>query len=239
MDLIHILLADDHPAFMAGVQAEIEKEADMVIVGRAHTGSEALRLVRELAPDILLLDMELPDLSGVEVAQRLKASRSPVLVLPLSGFSDPEYVTGVLEHGAAGYMTKDESISDIVHAVRKVARGGVHISARVAFNIVNERQRRVRAEARAERTMMELRSLGVTPTLLEVLQLIAQGLNNKQIGEQLTRSEHTVRNHVDKLRDLLGVQWRPELVAWVWRQGIMEIDVAEYAAYLSIRTGEG
>lgn len=233
MEPIRILLADDHPAFMAGVQAELEKEPDMVVVGRAHTGTEALRLVRETTPDILLLDMELPDLSGVEVAQRLKDSNSPVLVLPLSGFSDPEYVTGVLEHGAAGYMTKDESISDIVAAVRKVARGGVHISARVAFDIVNERQRRARAETRHERTMAELRSKGVTPTLLEVLRLIAQGLNNKQIGEQLSRSEHTIRNHVDRLRDLIGVQWRPELVAWAWRQGVMEIDLAEYAAFFA------
>jgi DNA-binding NarL/FixJ family response regulator len=238
MNPIRILLADDHPAFMAGVQAELEKEEDMVVVGRAHSGLEALRLVRELAPDILLLDMQLPDLSGVEVAQRLREHHSPVLVLPLSGFSDPEYVTGVLEHGAAGYMTKDESIGDIVKAVRKVARGGVHISARVAFNIVSERQRRARTEARFERAMAELRQLGVTPTLLEVLRLIAEGLNNKQIADRLSRSEHTIRNHVDKLRDLLGVQWRPEVVAWAWRQGIMEIDVAEYTTYFALRAGE-
>ncbi len=233
MELIRILLADDHPAFMAGVQAELEKEDDMVVVGRAHTGSEALHLAGELSPDILLLDMELPDLSGVDVAQRLKEGRSQVLVLPLSGFSDPEYVTGVLEHGAAGYMTKDESIADIVKAVRKVARGGVHISARVAFNIVNERQRRARAETRFERTMGELRAIGVTPTLLEVLKLIAEGLNNRQIGEQLHRSEHTIRNHVDKLRDLLGVQWRPEVVAWAWKQGVVDIDLNEYTAFFS------
>ena len=232
MDSIRILLADDHPAFMAGVQAELEKEPDLIVVGRAHTGAEAIRLARELGPDLLLLDMQLPDLSGVDVALRLKQAGSPVLVLPLSGFSEPEYVTAVLEQGAAGYMTKDESLADIVAAVRKVAHGGVHISARVAFDIVNERRRKVKAETRFERTMGTLRAAGVTPTLLEVLKLVADGLNNPQIADQLNRSEHTVRNHVDRLRDLLGVQWRPELVAWAWKHGIVDIDLEDYAAWL-------
>lgn len=231
MNPIRILLADDHPAFMAGVQSELEKQEDMVVVGRAHSGREALRMVATCQPDILLLDMQLPDLSGVDVARQLQQSGSPVLVLPLSGFSDPEYVTGVLEQGAAGYMTKDESLADIVGAVRKVARGGVHISSRVALNIVHEHQRRVRVESRRERAMAELRELGVTPAQLQVLHLIAEGLNNRQIGDHLNRSEHTVRNHVDRLREALGVQWRPEMVAWAWRHGVVEIDVESYTSY--------
>lgn len=229
MKKIRILLTDDHPAFIAGIQFELEKEPDLEVVGRAATGAEALRLVRELRPDLLLLDMELPDLSGVEVAQRLQEAETPVLILPLSGFSDPEYVTGVLESGAAGYMTKDESLTEITKAVRKVAGGGVYVSSQVALDIVTEQRHRLRAESRLEQMQAELKTLGVTPVLMQVLKLVAEGYNNQHIAEQLHRSEHTIRNHVDKLRDLLGVRWRPELVAWAWKHGIMDIDLDAYA----------
>lgn len=228
MRQIRILLVDDHPAFMAGIHAELEKEHDMLVVGRAPTGMEALRLVRSLQPDVLLLDMQLPDLSGVDIARQLKDENSPVLVLPLSGFSDAEYVTGVLEAGAAGYMTKDESISDIVRAVRKVADGGVHISSRVAIDLVNEQRHRLEEATRKDRITEELRDLGFTSVLVEVIQLVAQGLNDQQVAEQLSRSKHTIRNHVDRLRRILGMRWRPELVAWAWRHGVMEVAAEDF-----------
>ncbi len=227
MDPIRIILADDHPAFTAGIRAEIEKAGDMIVVGEAPNGVEALRLVKAIAPDILLLDMEMPGLSGLEVAQRLHADDASVLVLPLSGFRDPEYVFGVLENGAAGYMTKDESLQDIVEAIRKVATGGVHISSRVAIEIVDKQRRKTKAVSETEKLKRYLEGLGVTPTLLRILKYVADGHNNKQIAERVYRSEHTVRNQVDRLKELVGVRWRPALVAWAWQHGVMNVELED------------
>ena len=218
-----VLLADDHPGFRAGIRLELEKEPDLVVVGEAETGALAIKLTKQLMPDVLLLDMELPDITGVEVAQILRKENIKVFVLPLSGFRDPEYVFALLENGAAGYMTKDESLSNIVSAVRAVARGGVYISPRVALEIVDER----RHQRRETTLKQELRDLGINRTLLEVLQYVAKGLSNREIADKQQRSEHTIRNHVDRLRVITGENWRPAVVAWAWRQGVMDIDPSE------------
>jgi DNA-binding NarL/FixJ family response regulator len=120
---IRVALADDHQVVRIGVRSMLEKALDIVVVGEASDGAEALRLVAELAPDILLLDVEMPGMSGVEVARRLQASGSPVRVLALSAYDDAQYIAGLLASGAAGYLTKDEAIELIVDAVRGVARG--------------------------------------------------------------------------------------------------------------------
>lgn len=221
---IRVLLADDHPGFRAGIRAELDKEPDIEVVGEAGSGSEALILTKEKRPDVLLLDMEMPDLNGVEVAQRLERDDVQVSILPLSGFRDPEYVFALLEAGATGYMTKDESLENIVDAIRTVARGGVYVSPRVAVEIVDEKRQQRKESTRLERLRQELSEIGITSTLLEVLHLVAKGLSNKEIANTLDRSEHTVRNHVDKLRDITGEKWRPALVAWAWRRGVMDIE---------------
>lgn len=221
---IRILLADDHPGFRAGIRAELDKEPDIEVVAEAKTGSEAVALAREKQPDVILLDMEMPDMTGVEVAQRLEQEKINVLILPLSGFRDPEYVFALLESGAAGYMTKDESLENIVSAIRTVAKGGVYVSPRVAVEIVDEKRQQRKETTREEKLRQELVSIGINSTLLEVLHLVAKGLSNKDIAKELDRSEHTVRNHVDKLRSITNEKWRPALVAWAWRRGVMDIE---------------
>jgi DNA-binding NarL/FixJ family response regulator len=224
---IRILLADDHPGFRAGIRAEIDREPDMAVVGEAESGTEALRLVKALHPDVLLLDMEMPGLTGVEVAQALQRERIDVLVLPLSGFRDSEYVFALLESGAAGYMTKDESLDNIIRAIRSVARGGVYVSPRVAVEIVDVKRRQRREVTAEERLRDELNELGFNGIRLEVLQLVARGLTNAEIGEKLDRSEHTIRHHVQVLREITGQDWRPGLVAWAWKRGAMDVDPGE------------
>ena len=223
MDLIRVMLADDHPAFREGIRAQIEREDDMVVIEEAENGKDAIELAAKLVPDVLVLDMELPLFSGLEVARELQARSIPTLVLPLSGFSSPEYVIGVLESGAPGYITKDESLKDITDAIRKIMKGGVYISSRVSIQIVNQERQKVRSISEKENARKQVEELGITTTLLRVLKLVAMGHTNKHIADVVCRSEHTVRNQDDKLKSLVDVRWRPARVAWSWKNGVMQM----------------
>lgn len=223
-----IFLADDHPAFMEGVSLKLDRQKDLEIVGTANNGRDALDAVRENPPDLLLIDMDMPIMNGLEVVRELKRLGSPVRALPLSGHADPEYVMGTLEAGAAGYIMKDESLSKIMEAVRKVLDGGVYISPRVSQQIVTRQLDHNSRDNEIDSTITRLIEAGVTPKRLEVLRLTGQGLNNREIAAKLFRSEHTIRNQVDQLKGVSGTRWRPGVVAWAWREGVFEVDQAEF-----------
>src|SRR6266540_1031813 len=121
--MIRIVLTDDHPVVRSGIRQLLEKTSDIVVVGEASDGAEALRLVNELSPDVLLLDMEMPSETGVQVARQLHATRSPVRILALSAYDDEQYIVGLLACGAAGYLTKEAALETIAEAVRGVAHG--------------------------------------------------------------------------------------------------------------------
>jgi DNA-binding NarL/FixJ family response regulator len=223
-----IVLADDHPAFMEGVSLKLGRQKDLRILGTANNGRDALAMVMENPPDLLLIDMDMPIMNGLQVVQELKRVGSPVKALPLSGHADPEYVMGTLESGAAGYVMKDESLSKIVEAVQKVLDGGVYISPRVSQQIVTRRLESNSEHNKKDSTIRRLIEAGVTPKRLEVLRLTGQGLNNREIAAKLFRSEHTIRNQVDQLKGVSGSKWRPGVVAWAWREGVFEVDPAEF-----------
>ena len=211
---IRIVLADDHPVVRRGIRSMLEKASDLVVVGEAGGGEEALRLVDHLAPDVLLLDMEMPDISGLEVARRLLADGSPVHVLALSAYDDEQYIFGLLDHGAAGYLTKDEAPSTIVEAVRGVARGEKGwISRRVANKLV-----------RRKRMALEAATSALSDREREVLRLMGRGYNNTRIAETLFISEGTVKNHVTHIYDKLNLRTRAEAVAWAWQHGLVSND---------------
>lgn len=138
MDTTRIVLADDHAIVRAYIRRILQKEASIEVVGEAANGQEALNLVSQLRPDILLLDMEMPVMNGVEVARHLRASRSPVRILALSAYDDQQYVLGLLANGASGYLTKDEAPDYIIEAVSSVARGERGwLSERIAARVAN------------------------------------------------------------------------------------------------------
>jgi DNA-binding NarL/FixJ family response regulator len=194
---IRVILADDHPIVRTGIRNLLSKTEDIVIIGETGTGADAIRLVNELNPEVLLLDMEMPGLEGVDVARRLHSSKSSVRILALSAYDDRQYIQELLEQGASGYLTKDEAPDTIVDAVRGVARGeqgwlSRKIAAKMSIWIRDDDQ-----DPR-KLTMREI----------EVLRLLAQGLTNMEIADRLVISPRTVNAHLTSIYSKLEVTGR-------------------------------
>lgn len=208
---IRVVLADDHPVVREGLRNLLERAPDITVVAEAGDGQEALRLAEELTPDVLLLDIEMPGMTGVEVARRLRAAGSPVRVLALGAYDDELYIFGLLEAGAAGYLLKDEAIEAIVAAVRGGVAGGEEgfFSRRVAGKIVRRRQEGKESCPLTEREQ-------------EVLRLLAKGWSNARIAQELAISERTVRYHLQNIYNKIGVSTRGEAIVWAVREGFGE-----------------
>ena len=228
MGSITIVVADDHPVFRSGLKEGLEEYSDLTVIGEASNGRQALERVKQLEPDLLLLDMEMPEMTGLEVARELHALGEGPKVLPLSSYSEPEYVFGVLENGAEGYLMKDEPMDHIVEAIRRVMAGGVYMSPRVSLEIVSEKKRLYVRDRKEDELLDRLEDLGFTPILLNVFQLAARGLTNDEIAAEVYRSPHTIRNHLTKIKELIDVSYRPALVAWAWRNDIESVDPEEF-----------
>ncbi len=204
---IRVLLADDHPIVRTGIRSLIESASDIEVVAEAKSGAEALTLVQDLQPDVLLLDMEMPGMSGVEVAKRLKQMQSSVRVLALSAYDDQQYVRNLLANGAAGYLTKEEAPNMIIDAVRGVARGEQGWLSR-----------------RAIATMTAWTRDDITPLTdreTEVLGLVAGGKTNQEIALALGISEKTVEKHVGAILTKLNVASRVEAAVYAVQHGMV------------------
>jgi DNA-binding NarL/FixJ family response regulator len=214
-DAIRVVLADDHPITRQGLRTALEAAADITVLGEAADGETALRLARTLTPDVLLLDVEMPRMTGVEVAERLRAAASPVRVLILSAYDDEEYVYGLLDCGVSGYLMKEEAEAHlIVEAIRGIARddGELWISPSLATKLIRRKIRRKPDH-----------SGNLSAREREVLRLVALGHDNQQIADLLFISKHTVKNHIDKIKNQkIGVRTRTELAAWAWQQGLVK-----------------
>ncbi len=215
---IKVLLADDHPPLRAGMRARLEQEEDITVIGEASNGKEALSLAKALQPHLLVLDMEMPEMSGLEVATRLKDDGEAIRVLVLSAYEDAEYISKLLESGAvAGYLTKSETLDTIVAAVRGVSKGeDGWLSREVAAALMKQRRGPGR---KVDNSLQQL-----SRREMEVLQLIAKGFNNNQIGEELFIAESTVKKHVSNIYMKLELNTRAEVTAWAWKNGIVNSD---------------
>lgn len=199
MPTTRVVLADDHPVVRSGIRNLLEKAPGIEVVGEASGGEEALKLANSLAPDVLLLDMEMPDLKGVEVAQKLRAMGSPVRILALSAYDDKQYILELLATGAAGYLVKEEVPETIVEAVRGVARGEQGwVSRRVASQMADW----IHTD--------EPGKMGLTAREMDVLRLVVAGKTNQEIGINLGISEKTVEKHLEGVFSKLGVASRVE-----------------------------
>lgn len=210
--LTRIVIADDHHMTLAGLAATLNTVDDFDVVGQAADGEAVLALARSLRPDMLLVDVEMPRLSGVDVVRTLRARGDQVRVLALSAYDEPEYVYGLLDAGASGYLMKEEADRDmLVSAVRGVLAGeDLWISPDLAAQLV---RRQVVPEGTPQEELSERE--------MDVLRLVADGLDNYQAAEALFISHHTVKNHLEHIKGKLEVRTRAEVIAWAWHNRIV------------------
>lgn len=207
---IRILLVDDHPVVRAGIRQILDREEDLEVVGEAADGKTALSRARQLDPDIVLLDMEMPGLQGIEVARRLAAEQARARVIALSAHDDNHYVRGVLEAGARGYLLKEEAPEFILEAIRGVHRGqDGWISRGIAAKVMAW----TRHGSPASPDLSQRES--------EILHLVVDGLQNKQVAAALGLSEKTVERHLSALYLKLNVGSRVEAAVLAVRQGLV------------------
>ena len=199
MSEIHVLIADDHPIVCTGIRKMLDPVAGMKVVGEAHTGQEALQMIEKLKPHVVLLDMELPGMNGVEVIKQLKDKGSNTHVLGLSAYDDREFIFQIISLGASGYLLKDEEPARIIEAVRGTARGETGwISQRVAEKLTQVLQRSKDG------------GNDLTPREMDVLRHVVEGKTNGEIGVALGISEKTVEKHLESIFRKMGVASRVE-----------------------------
>ena len=215
---IRILVADDHAVVRKGLQALIGTEMGMTIVGEAENGRDAVALARELEPDVLLLDLKMPFLGGVEVIRKIREAGLASRVLILTSFADDESVLPAIRAGALGYLLKDSSPHDLIAAIRTVGRGESSLAPSIALKLVREVREPHHGEAAAET---------LTDRELDVLERMAHGLTNQEIAEELDIAERTVRNHVGHILDKLGLTNRTQAAVYALRQGIATLSGEE------------
>jgi DNA-binding NarL/FixJ family response regulator len=209
---IRVILADDHPVVRTGIRTLLERADDILVVAETGKGDEVFALIDQLTPDVLLLDMEMPGLSGVEVAMQLKQSGTAVRVLALSAYDDEQYIRNLLLNGAAGYLTKEEAAESIIDAVRGVARGEEGWFSRRAIAQLS-------ALTRQESQYPGVKEISTRE--LDVLRLVAAGKTNQEIGLQLGISEKTVEKHVGALFTKMKVASRVEAAVLAVQRGLV------------------
>ena len=210
---ITVLIVDDHQMVRQGVRAFLEKQPDISVVGEAVSGAEALRLAAELAPDVTLMDLVMPEMDGVETTRRLKQVSPRSQVIILTSYHDDEHIFPAIRAGALSYVLKDVSSGELVEIVRKAARGEAVMHPHVAARVMEE----LRGGPRAQTPF----SSDLSERELETLRLIAEGLNNSEIAERLVISEHTVKRHVSNILSKLHVADRTQAAVYAWREGVV------------------
>jgi DNA-binding NarL/FixJ family response regulator len=211
MTRIRVALADDHPVVLAGVEALLQRASDIDLVGQSVRGDDALRLFRELEPDVAIADISMPGLNGLELARRLAIERPGVKLLALTVHEDRAYVEPLLEAGARGYLLKRSAAEDLVRAIRAVAGGGIYLDPAVAA-IAIEASATTSAASGGELSDRER----------DVLRLTAAGHSNKEIAARLGVSPKTVETYKVRASGKLGLRTRAEIVRYGVEQGWLE-----------------
>jgi DNA-binding NarL/FixJ family response regulator len=216
--MTRVLIADDQALVRVGLRKILEAEPDTTVVGEASDGEEAVSEARRLKPDVVLMDIRMPALDGIEATRRIVTANGDVRVLMLTTFGLDTYVYDALRAGASGFMLKDAPPEEIAAAVRIVASGEALLAPAVTRAVIEEFARRPVAAA-PEPSPAELDSL--TPREREVLGLLARGLSNPEICERLVISEATAKTHVARILQKLDLRDRVQAVIWAYERGVV------------------
>jgi DNA-binding NarL/FixJ family response regulator len=208
---IRVLLADDHAVVRKGIREFLEDDPQIVVIGEVSDGLLAVEQALALRPDLVVMDVAMPGLNGIEATRRIRAAAPEIRVLALSAYNDDPYIFGLLDAGAAGYMLKTADARAIVQAVRDVAAGRTVLDPSIAARVVAHATRSKEAQA------------PLSEREREVLQLASRGLTNKQIGVHLHISDRTVQNHLANIYVKLSVASRTEAVTAALQQGMIRL----------------
>ena len=211
---ITVLIIDDHPLVREGVRNFLQRQRDITVVGEAGSGQEGLRLASDLAPDVVLMDLVMPEMDGVETTRRLKQISPSTQVIVLTSFDDDEHILPAIRAGALSYILKDVSTAALAEAVRKAARGEVTMTPQVAARVMEELRQGGQPSSQADADLSERE--------VEVLRLIAEGRSNTEIAERLVISEHTVKRHVSNILSKLHLADRTQAAVYAWREGMVD-----------------
>jgi two-component system response regulator NreC len=212
---IKLLLVDDHEVIRTGLRMLLESQPDIDIVGEAKSGSEALELAEKYNPDVVVMDITLPDMSGIEATRRLKGARPEIAVVALTIHDDEQYFFEMLRAGAAAYVPKRAASEDLITAIHAAKNGEIYLYPSLARALVSDFLSRNRGDA--QESSLNL----LTAREIEVLELLAEGFSNEEIAEQLVISKHTVARHRENIMGKLNLHNRSELVKYAIRKGII------------------
>ena len=219
MDAIRVLVVDDHTLFRRGIVAVLAGEESLEVVGEVSDGLEAIEKAREIVPDVILMDLNMPRCSGLEATQALQAEMPQVNILVLTVSEMEADLFAAMKFGARGYLLKNTEPEELVHAISHIAQGGVIVSPLMATKLLTEFKDLTTGVER--KSVAEANNADLSPREGEVLQLIAQGATNREIGDSLFISENTVKTHLRSIMEKLHLANRSQAAAYAVKRGLV------------------
>lgn len=209
MEPIRVLIVDDQPLICDGISKLLEGEKEIQVIGTAYSGEEAIEKANKLKPDIILMDIRMPGIDGIEATKIIKSNNPSIQIIAISVYEEDELVIQMFQAGAVGYILKDISLENLVKAIKNVYKGNTMINPGVSRKLV-----RMLTEDKNTDTVL-------TPREVEILRELARGKSNKEIGEKLYLSESTVKTHISHIFQKIGVRSRSEAILYAVKRGLI------------------
>ena len=213
--LIRVFVTDDHSIVRKGIKATLELVPDMELVGEATNGRQAVEMVGASKPDVILMDLVMPEMDGIEAIRQIKSQYPEIAILVLTTFAGEDKVFPAIKAGASGYQLKDSDPEELVAAIRQVCRGEPALHPLIARKVLQELSRPIEAPPTSD---------PLTPREVEILKLVAKGMENPEIAAQLVISEATVRTHVSNIMSKLHLASRTQVALYALREGLASLD---------------